>query len=45
MYDTILVATDGSADTNRAATHALELAPHSDGELRRARIYLDRHDR
>lgn len=26
MYDTILVATDGSADANRAATHALEQA-------------------
>lgn len=26
MYDTILVATDGSADANRAVTHALEQA-------------------
>lgn len=26
MYDTVLVATDGSADATRAATHALEQA-------------------
>jgi len=26
MYDTVLVATDGSADANRAVTHALEQA-------------------
>ncbi|MBX0297349.1 universal stress protein [Haloarcula nitratireducens] len=33
MYDTILVATDGSADANRAATHALEQAEQHDSEL------------
>jgi nucleotide-binding universal stress UspA family protein len=33
MYDTILVATDGSADANRAATHALEQAEQHDAEL------------
>jgi len=33
MYETILVATDGSADANRAATHALEQAEQHDAEL------------
>jgi nucleotide-binding universal stress UspA family protein len=33
MYDTILVATDGSADANRAATHALEQAEQHDADL------------
>lgn len=33
MYDTILVATDGSADANRATTHALEQAEQHDAEL------------
>lgn len=33
MYDTILVATDGSADANRAATHALEQAEQHGAEL------------
>jgi nucleotide-binding universal stress UspA family protein len=33
MYDTILVATDGSADANRAATHALEQAEQHDATL------------
>lgn len=33
MYDTILVATDGSADANRAATHALEQAEQHDSGL------------
>ncbi|MEF8850797.1 MAG: universal stress protein [Haloarculaceae archaeon] len=33
MYETILVATDGSADANRAVTHALEQAEQHDGEL------------
>ncbi|WP_123538424.1 universal stress protein [Halosimplex salinum] len=33
MCDTILVATDGSADANRAATHALEQAEQHGAEL------------
>jgi nucleotide-binding universal stress UspA family protein len=33
MYDTILVATDGSADANRAATHALEQAEQHEAAL------------
>lgn len=33
MYDTILVATDGSGPANRAVTHALEQAEQSDSEL------------
>jgi Universal stress protein UspA and related nucleotide-binding proteins len=33
MYDRILVATDGSADANRAATHALEQANQHDTDL------------
>lgn len=33
MYDTILVATDGSADANRAVTHALEQAEQHDAAL------------
>jgi nucleotide-binding universal stress UspA family protein len=33
MYDTILVATDGSADANRAATHALEQSEQHDAAL------------
>jgi nucleotide-binding universal stress UspA family protein len=33
VYDTILVPTDGSADANRAATHALELAEQYDADL------------
>ncbi|GAA3857956.1 universal stress protein [Haloarcula argentinensis] len=33
MYDTIVVATDGSADANRAATHALEQAEQHGAEL------------
>ncbi|WP_267643361.1 universal stress protein [Haloarchaeobius amylolyticus] len=33
MYDRILVATDGSADANRAATHALEQAERHGAEL------------
>jgi nucleotide-binding universal stress UspA family protein len=33
MYDTILVATDGSADGNRAVTHALEQAERHDSAL------------
>lgn len=33
MYETILVATDGSADANRAVTHALEQAEQHDASL------------
>jgi len=33
MYDAILVATDGSADANRAVTHALEQAEQHDAAL------------
>lgn len=33
MYDTILLATDGSAPANRAATHALEQAEQHGSEL------------
>ncbi|RQH02516.1 universal stress protein [Natrarchaeobius oligotrophus] len=33
MYDTILVATDGSAAANRATEHALDLASTFDAEL------------
>lgn len=33
MYDTILVATDGSAPANRAVTHALEQAEQHGTEL------------
>lgn len=33
MYDTILVATDGSASANRAVTHALEQAEQHGSEL------------
>lgn len=33
MYDRILVATDGSADANRAVTHALEQAAQHDADL------------
>jgi nucleotide-binding universal stress UspA family protein len=33
MYDRILVATDGSADANRAVTHALEQAEQHDADL------------
>lgn len=33
MYETILVATDGSADANRAVTHALEHAEQHEAEL------------
>jgi len=33
MYDTILVATDGSADANRATTHALEQAEQHEAAL------------
>ena len=33
MYSTILVATDGSADANRAATHALEQAEQHEAAL------------
>lgn len=33
MYDKVLVATDGSADANRAATHALEQAEQHGAEL------------
>lgn len=33
MYDTILVATDGSADANRAVTHALEQAEKHEADL------------
>jgi nucleotide-binding universal stress UspA family protein len=33
MYDRILIATDGSADANRAATHALEQAEQHSAEL------------
>lgn len=33
MYETILVATDGSADANRAVTHALEQAEQHDATL------------
>lgn len=33
MYDRILVATDGSADANRAVTHALEQAEQHDSDL------------
>lgn len=33
MYDSILVATDGSADANRATTHALEQAEQHDATL------------
>ena len=32
MYDRILVATDGSADANRAVTHALEQAEQHGAE-------------
>lgn len=33
MYDTVLVATDGSGPATRAVTHALEQAERSDAEL------------
>jgi nucleotide-binding universal stress UspA family protein len=33
MYDTVLVATDGSVDANRAVTHALEQAEQHDSAL------------
>lgn len=33
MYETILVATDGSADASRAVTHALEQAEQHDATL------------
>lgn len=33
MYDTILVATDGSGSANRAVTHALDQAEHHDAML------------
>lgn len=33
MYETILVATDGSGSANRAVTHALEEAEQHDAEL------------
>lgn len=33
MYDTLLVATDGSAGANRAVTHALEQAEQNDATL------------
>lgn len=33
MYDTILVATDGSGSANRAVTHALEQAEEHEAEL------------
>lgn len=33
MYETILVATDGSGPANRAVTHALEQAERADAEL------------
>jgi len=33
MYETILVATDGSGPANRAVTHALEQAQQHDAEL------------
>jgi len=33
MYDRILVATDGSADANRAVTHALEQAEQHGADL------------
>jgi nucleotide-binding universal stress UspA family protein len=33
MYDTVLVATDGSGPANRAITHALEQAEQSGAEL------------
>ncbi|MEF8780397.1 MAG: universal stress protein [Haloferacaceae archaeon] len=33
MYDTILVATDGSNEAKRAVTHALEQAEQNDAEL------------
>lgn len=33
MYETVLVATDGSADANRAVTHALEQAEQHDADL------------
>ncbi|MGB9933584.1 universal stress protein [Haloarcula amylolytica] len=44
MYDTIVVATDGSADANRAATHALEQAEQHDAELHAVFVVdTDRH--
>lgn len=33
MYETILVATDGSTDANRAVTHALEQAEQHEADL------------
>ncbi|AEM59182.1 universal stress protein (plasmid) [Haloarcula hispanica N601] len=44
MYDTIVVATDGSADANRAATHALEQAEQHGAELHAVFVVdTDRH--
>ena len=44
MYDTIVVATDGSADANRAVTHALEQAEQHGAELHAVFVVdTDRH--
>ena len=45
VYDTILIATDGSADANRAATHALEQAEPHGGTLHAIFVVdTDRYD-
>ncbi|WP_436924999.1 universal stress protein [Halosimplex amylolyticum] len=44
MYDTVLVATDGSADANRATTHALEQAEQHGAALHAIFVVdTDRH--